>query len=188
MTGIETALLTAVGDALKRWGKADARDMAQWRGSATFTQVDSEKCKILGIPYAETGFYDVELSESDPLRLYSNTTKHEYRTRMVLRHSDLGSIPPAFRKVGGEYLNFDPAAFKKTYGLHDGVYLDGGVWVRDPANPKSDWVFVECERVFSDILLLWGLSAEGANNVTLQAVYRSVRIGADKAWENHRNR
>ena len=67
------------------------------------------------------------------------------------------------------------------------MYDAGGVWVRDPAIPKSDWVFVPTERVFGDILLLWGLSAEGANNATMQAVYRAVRVGAGAAWKNHRS-
>jgi hypothetical protein len=135
---VEAVALAALGKYVaglgKKWAKANARDLGEWRGSAAFTKVSDQVVRLFGLK---------------------------------------------------EMLDLDPAAFKKTYHLHDSVYDEGGVWVRDPAIPKSDWVFVECERVFGDILMLWGLSAEGANNATLQAVYRAVRVAAGKAWENH---
>ena len=188
---IETVALAALGKYAaglgKKWAHADAKDLGEWRGSASFTKIGEEKAKFFGIPVGRTVFHDVDLPPADPLRLYSFVTKHEYRGMLNLKASDLGSIHPLLRPIGGELLDLDPVSFKKTYHLHDSVYDEGGVWVRDPANPKSDWVFVECERVFGDILLLWGLSAEGANNATLQAVYRAVRAGAGMAWENHRS-
>lgn len=189
---IETVALAAIGKYVaglgKKWAHADAKDLGEWRGSASFTKVGEEKVKFFGIPVGRTVFHDVSLPPADPLRLYSYVTKHEYRGMLNLKASDLGSIHPILRPIGGELLDLDPVAFKKSYHLHDSVYEEGGVWVRDPANPKSDWVFVECERVFGDILLLWGLSAEAANNATMQAVYRAVRAAAGKAWENHREK
>jgi hypothetical protein len=186
---VEAVALAALGKYVaglgKKWAKANARDLGEWRGSAAFTKVSDQVVRLFGLTVGRTSFYNVSLPPDDPLRLYSFVTKHEYRGRLILNESDLGSIHPILRPIGGEMLDLDPAAFKKTYHLHDSVYDEGGVWVRDPAIPKSDWVFVECERVFGDILMLWGLSAEGANNATLQAVYRAVRVAAGKAWENH---
>lgn len=188
---IEAAVLGALGkyaaDLGRKWAKADAKDLGEWRGSASFTKVGEEKARFFGLPVGRTVFHDVSLPPADPLRLYSFITKHEYRGMLNLKASDLGSIPPILRPIGGELLDLDPVAFKKSYHLHDSVYEEGGVWVRDPAIPESDWVFVPCERVFADILLLWGLSAEGANNATLQAVYRAVRAGAGIPWKNHRS-
>lgn len=189
---IETVALAAIGKYVaglgKKWAHADAKDLGEWRGSASFTKVGEEKVKFFGIPVGRTVFHDVDLPPDDPLRLYSFVTRHEYRGSLHLKASDLGSIPPIAQPIGGQLLDLNPVAFKKSYHLHDSVYADGGVCVRDPAIQKSDWVFVECERVFGDILLLWGLSAEGANNATMQAVYRAVRAGAGTAWENHRER
>ena len=188
---IEAAALAALGKYVaglgKKWANADARDLGEWRGSASFKKVGDASNKFLGIPVGRTVFHDVCLPPDDPLRLYSYVTKHEYRGKLILKASDLGSIHPIFRHIGGDTLDLDPQAFPKSYHLHDSVFDDGGVWVRDPEQAKSDWVFVETERVFADILLLWGLSAEGANNATMQAVYRAVRVGAGAAWKNHRS-
>lgn len=187
---IETVALAALGKYVaglgKKWAHADAKDLGEWRGSASFTKVGEETVKFLGLPAGRTSYFDISLPPADPLRLYSYVTKHEYRGALALKASDLGSIHPLLRPIGGELLDLDPVAFKKSYHLHDSVYGEGGVWVRDPAIPGSDWVFVGCERVFGDILLMWGLTAEGANNATLQAVYRAVRAGAWIPWNNYR--
>ena len=187
---IEAAVIGALGkyaaDLGKKWAKADAKDLGEWLGSASFTKIGEEAVKFLGLPAGRTSYFDISLPPADPLRLYSHITKHEYRGALTLKASDLGSIHPLLRPIGGELLDLDPVAFKKTYHLHDSVYDEGGVWVRDPAIPKSDWVFVECERVFGDILLLWGLSAEGANNATMRTVYAGVREFAGIPWKNHR--
>lgn len=189
---IEAVALAALGkcaaDLGKKWAKADAKDLGEWRGSASFVKVSEERAGFFGLPVGRTSYYNVSLPPDDPLRLYSYVTKHEYRGQLTLNATDLGSIHPLLRPIGGELLDLDPVSFKKSYYLHDSVYDEGGIWVRDPANPKSDWVFVETERVFADILLLWGLSAEGANNLTMRAVYDFVRKFAGIPWNNHRRR
>ena len=154
------------------WAKRDARDHGEWRG------------KALKVPLGN-GMYRIVSDPDDPLRFYSYRTKLEYRTVLDLE-CDLGSIPPFLRGVGGELLALEPEDFWRSYWLHDGLYKEAGIWVRDPANPKSIWIFVPAVRVHADVLMFWGISAEGANNATLQAVYRAVRAGAHIAWRNHR--
>jgi hypothetical protein len=154
------------------WAKKNASDLGEWRG------------KAIKIPQGG-GLYRIVCDPEDPLRFYSYRTKLEYRTKMDFI-CDLGSIPPMLRGVGGELLALEPEDFWKSYWLHDGLYEEAGVWVRDPSNPDSIWVFVDSKRVHADILLYWCLSAEGANNATLKAVYEAVRVGAGIPWRNHR--
>jgi len=191
MTGFEAAALSMIARQAKKytekWAKADAKDLGEWRGSAAYLKTSTRRERLLGLPVGSTDYYDVTLSLQDPQRFYSYVTKHEYRTAPILT-CDLGSIHPVLRPFGGALLDLDPSDYKKSYHMHDGVYDEGGVWVRDPANPKSEWVFVPCERVFGDILLMWGMTAEGANNATLQAVYRTVRAAASTPWKKHRER
>ena len=189
MTGIEEAVLAYIAEKAKeraaRWARADANDKGEWRGTADFQKIGSERRKLLGIPVGKTDIHHVVSSHRDPLRLYSYISRLEYRTAMDLV-CDLGSIHPLLQPIGGELLELDPYAFKNSYWLHDGTHKEGGVWVRDPFNVDSAWVFVKFDRVNSDILLNWGLSAEGANNATLAAVYRAVRAGGFVPWNNHR--
>ena len=189
MTEFEEAALAFIGREIKkgvsRWANADATDRGEWRGKAVCTKVHEDYVHILGYEVGNRGIYDIRLDETDPMRFYSFETSHEYRMKPHLV-CDLGSIPVLLQQFGGELLDLDPKTYWRSYGTHDSAYGDGGIWVRDPTNPASQWVFVPCERVFGDILLMWGLSAEGANNATLQAVYRAVRAGAFVAWRKHR--
>ena len=179
------ALLEAEGRRfLRRWAEKDARDLGEWRGRAEYRKLKPGEAEKLGYPKTSADVYLVKSDEGDPLRFYSYRTKLEYRTRLILV-TDFGSIPELAQLLG-EPLELEPERFWRSYHWHDGTYADGGVWVRDPANPDSIWVFVPCTRVQCDVFLFWGLSAEGANNATLQAVYRAVRIGAGIPWRRHR--
>lgn len=170
----------------KKWAVADAKGLGEWRGKADKIAITPHQAALLG--YGKiTGLYRIVSDPADPLRFYSYRTKLEYRTAMDFV-CDLGSIPPFLRGVGGELLDLQPEDFWRSYWLHDGAYDEEGVWVRDPANPASEWVFVDIPRVQADVLMYWGISAEGANNATLQAVYRAVRVGAGFSWRNHRRK
>ena len=156
----------------RKWAEADAKDRGEFRGKGS---------------YEETGrpdWYRVSLDLTDPLRLYSFETRHEYRTSFVFE-CDLGSVPDVVQGAGGGLLKLKPTDFWRSYGLHDDGYRLGGLFIRDPAKTE-EWTFVRLDRVHVDVVLLWGLSAEGANNATLQAVYRAVRLGAAIPWRRHR--
>lgn len=168
-----------------KWAREDARDRGEWRGRATWRKLSAaEKAAAGHDPNAN--MYRVKLDRIDPMRLYCPETGHEYRTDMEF-DCDFGSIPEPFQEVSFDgSLKLDPLDFKASYGTHDNGYDKGGLWVRDPDRPGSDWVFVSMPRVQIDVVLLWGLSAEDANNATLQAVYRAVRAGGGFAWRKHR--
>lgn len=170
---------------IEKWAKADARDRGQWGGMATYRQLSAAEKAAAGYD-SGADMYRVKLDLVNPLRLFSPETGHEYRTDFQF-DCDFGSIPEPFQEVTLDgSLKLSPLDFKASYGIHDNGYDKGGLWVRDPAHPGSDWVFVAMTRVQIDVVLLWGLSAEDANNATLQAVYRAVRAGGGFAWRNHR--
>ena len=170
---------------LEKWAREDARDRGEWRGLATWRKLSVAENAAAGHdPKAE--MYRVRLDREDPLRLFSRETGHEYRTDFEF-DCDFGSIPEPFQEVSFDgALKLDPLDFKASYGAHDNGYGKGGLWVRDPDRPGADWVFVAMPRVQIDVVLLWGLSAEDANNATLQAVYRAVRAGGGFVWRKHR--
>ena len=179
------ALESEVRKFLRRWAERDARDLGEWRGKAEYRKLSPAEAEKLGYPKTSADVYLLTSDEKDPLRFFSYRTKLEYRTRLSLV-TDFGSIPELAQLLGTP-LELEPERFWRSYQWHDGTYEDGGVWVRDPSNPASIWVFVPCTRAQCDVFLFWGLSAEGANNATLQAVYRAVRIGAGIPWRRHRN-
>lgn len=169
---------------IEKWSREDARDRGEWRGKARYRKLDEREKATAGYA-ADAEMYRVTLDESDPLRLFSYETGHEYRPAMAF-DCDFGSIPEPFQKVTLDgIVNFDPLAFKRSYGTHDSGYQSGGLWVRD-ANESPNWTFVKMPRVHVDVVLLWGLSSEDADNATLQMVYRAVRAGAGFAWRRHR--
>ena len=169
---------------LDKWAREDACDRGEWRGKAHFHKLDARELDAAGYD-ASAEMYRVRLDDGDPLRFYSYETKHEYRPALAF-DCDFGSIPEPFQEITLDgVLNLDPLAYKMSYGTHDSGYACGGLWVRDPAD-SHEWVFVKMPRVHVDVVLLWGLSAEGADNATLQMVYRAVRAGAGFAWKEHR--
>ena len=182
MSSVQTAALAAELAALakkyaskqfRKWASADAKDRGEFRGRGSYRKLP------------EKDMYRMTLDPDDPLRLFGYETGHEYRAPFSL-DCDFGSIPESVRPVSADgLLKLGPLDFWRSYGLHDAGYRDGGLFIRDPAG-SLEWTFVALDRVHVDVVLLWGLTAEGANNATLQAVYRAVRLGAGIPWRRHR--
>ena len=169
---------------IEKWAREDSRDRGEWRGKARYRKLDEREKSVAGYSAGDE-MYRVALDESDPLRLFSYETGHEYRPAMSF-DCDFGSIPEPFQEVTLDgIVNLDPLAFRRSYCTHDSGYQSGGLWVRDPKE-SPEWTFVKMPRVHVDVVLLWGLSAEDADNATLQMVYRAVRAGAGFAWRKHR--
>jgi hypothetical protein len=187
------AILALLADKLKdlvkrkvrKWAEADARDRGEWRGKATFKKVGERAARDLGFPLGVKEVYRVVLDPEDPLRFFSYETGHEYRASLEFV-CNMGSIPRPLQPVSiGGILHLHPLDYWKSYSMHDDVYRTGGIYVRDPEK-DMDWVFVLLERAMGDLLLYWGLGAEDANNATLQAVARAVRLGSWVPWKRHR--
>ena len=191
MTAIASKVLALLAKEAKkraaRWVKADAEDLGEWRGKANFEAIDEVENKLFGATVGKTKIYHVTLDPDDPLRFFCYRSRLEYRPSLDFV-CDLGSIHPLLRPVGGELLSLEPDDFRNSFLWHDDCYDKEGTWVRDPEAKDHSWTFVKLTRPQSDICMMWGLTAEGANNATLQAIYRAVRLGAGIPWKRHRKR
>ena len=177
-----------------KFANQDMPDIGLWLGKYTKTKIDEAELRYLGVPVNSTNIYRIDLDRADPLRFVHADSGIQYRPEMNFA-CDLGSIPwflQSVKKVSSMSLRLQPDQFPKSYILHDSACLKASVSVRH--RDGDEWTRIPLKRVEADVLLYWGLSAEGcrgheATRLECQAIYRAARSPAGAyAWRKRRLR
>jgi hypothetical protein len=167
------------------WAVADVRDVSVWVGRAKVKPVSQAEAIDAGYG-GKSPCYRITQCPSDPLRMRHLKSGAEYAIADDLV-TDYGSIPALASKLSPDWLKVQPTDARRAYALHDAIYRDGGVWMREGAT--GSFRFVRCTRATADLLMWQGLSSEpGMNNASARLIYRAVRLGAGFAWRRHAKR
>ena len=167
-------------DAAVRYANGDEPDAGEWRGKYKVTNIGVAEGRL-----GNVAIYRCEIDASDPLRLFHRKSRLEFSFVQPVFHTDLGSIPVLAQDI--KQLRLKPDAFPRSYVLHDAIYANAAVKVRDPAK-AAPWTTMKAKRADADVLLYVGLSCEGATRAEASAIYRAVQAFGGFAWRRHRKR
>jgi hypothetical protein len=169
--------------ALLSLGRHAARKLARDLGEKAAAALPRARGEWRGhlIAEAEGKGWRVRTDPADPCRLFVAETGLEYRWDGEF-WSDGGSIPKAFQ--GAKHLRLRPDSFPRSYFLHDDVYANWRVFVREDGT--KEWRRVPVTRLEADTLLYVGLVAECATALEARVIFRAVRMFGHHAWNAHR--
>ena len=165
------------------WAHKSVRARGKFIGEYTDFPIDPAAAVQAGYS-AETPCRFVYCLESNPLRFV-----HESGTEYMVSDgvSDGGSTPPITRETLKAWADLQPyGKLKQAFYFHDGLYRDGGCFVR--RNSMETWQWMRADRAMADVLFYQAMTACDAENGEIRAIYYAVRAGAGVAWANHRAR
>lgn len=170
---------TYLANAIKKYAESDEPDRGVLCGRYELFQIDKK-------------YFRVEINLADPLRFVHENSGLEFSPAIEVYPSDLGSIPPPFRKIKTAGLQLERDAAKRSYLIHDCCYLTGKINVR---RAGGRWHSMEITREWADVLLHDCLSADREpdgkpiTRATALAVYQAVRRSrtSRRVWNRYRS-
>lgn len=185
---------------VRMWAQKKARIRGEWLGRwKSVTPADAVAAAQAGYN-ADTPTRLIVNDRRDPRRWrHESGTEYMPDTPGI---TDGGSTPALARDAVKKWADLEPfGKFADAYFFHDAVYRDAGCWVRLPkaeaakhglSVPKgsdlSAWTWMPLTRAMADTLLFQQMPSCGGRNGEVQAIFRAVRVGAARAWRNHRRR
>lgn len=184
----------------RQWAMKEARVRGVWLGKLA-QETTAEPVAAAQAGYRSSTPVRLVIGDAvDPLR-WKHEGGTEYRMDDPLI-TDGGSTPKLARDACKNWADLDPfGGFRREFYFHDAAYRSAGCWVRlptvlakehglDVAKGKvlTDWLWMPLSRAMADLLLFQQLPSSGGRNGEVQAIYRAVRLGAARAWRNHRRR